>query len=131
MTVFYTFFFLNCVWWNRSPCCLYFSLPPFRGQPKAKCHPRWQPISGLAVHCRLGRLLDSNSGLQFHNLVLLPMSYHCSLTSVHLGTWEDDRLHFVLYFKNVWLGGEGRLGNWLREVLINFPATRPLFLATI
>jgi hypothetical protein len=31
-----------------------------------------------AVHCRLGRLLDLNPGLQFHNLVLLPMSHHCS-----------------------------------------------------
>ncbi len=45
----------------------------------------------LAVHCRLGRLPDSNSGLQFHNLVSLPISYHCSLqpfqvvsTSSHL-----------------------------------------------
>ncbi len=40
------FFFLNCFWWNRSPYCLYFPLPPLRGQPTAKCHPRWQPISG-------------------------------------------------------------------------------------
>jgi hypothetical protein len=31
-----------------------------------------------AVHCRLGRLLDSNPGLQFYNLVSLPMSHHCS-----------------------------------------------------
>jgi hypothetical protein len=40
------FFLLNCFWWNRSPYCLYFPLPPLRGQPTAKCHPRWQPISG-------------------------------------------------------------------------------------
>jgi hypothetical protein len=32
-----------------------------------------------AVYCRLGRLLYSNPGLQFHNLVSLPMSHHCSL----------------------------------------------------
>jgi hypothetical protein len=32
------------------------------------------PSKGLAVHCRLGRLLDSNPGLQFHNLVALPIS---------------------------------------------------------
>ncbi len=31
-----------------------------------------------AVHYRLGRLLDSNPGLQFYNLMLLPMSHHCS-----------------------------------------------------
>jgi hypothetical protein len=41
-----SFFFLNCFWWNRSPYCLYFPLPPLRGQPTAKRHPRWQPISG-------------------------------------------------------------------------------------
>jgi hypothetical protein len=40
------FFFLNCFWWNRSPYYLYFPLPPLREQPTAKCHPRWQPISG-------------------------------------------------------------------------------------
>ncbi len=32
-----------------------------------------------AVHCRLGRLLDLNPGLEFCNLVSLPMSHHCSL----------------------------------------------------
>jgi hypothetical protein len=42
----FIFFFLNCFWWNRSPYCYYFPLPPLRGQPTAKCHPRWQPISG-------------------------------------------------------------------------------------
>jgi hypothetical protein len=64
-------FFLHCFCWNRS-------LPPLRGQPTGKCYPRWQPIQGLAIHCRLGRLLDSNPGLQYHNLVSLPMSHHCS-----------------------------------------------------
>jgi hypothetical protein len=72
------FFFLNYFWWNISPYCIYSPLPPLRGQPSAKCHPRWQPILGLAVLCRLGRLLDSNPGLQLHNLVSLPMSHHCS-----------------------------------------------------
>ncbi len=38
------FFFLNCFWWNRSPYCLFSPLPPLRGLPIAKCHPRWQPI---------------------------------------------------------------------------------------
>jgi hypothetical protein len=58
-----TFFFLKCFWWKRSPCCLFSPLPPLRGQPTGKCHPRWQPIYGLGVLCRLGRLLDSNPGL--------------------------------------------------------------------
>ncbi len=40
------FIFFNSFWWNRSPYCLYFPLPPLRGQPTAQCHPRWQPISG-------------------------------------------------------------------------------------
>ncbi len=75
---FFFFFLLNCFWRNRSPNCLNSPLPPLRGQPTGKCHPRWQPIEGLAVHCRLGRLVDSNPGLQFHNLVSLRMSHHCS-----------------------------------------------------
>ncbi len=28
---------------------------PIRGQPAAKCHPRWQPTRRLAVSCGLGR----------------------------------------------------------------------------
>ncbi len=58
---------------------IYSPLPHPRGQPTAKCHPRWQPVLGLAIHCRLGRLLDSNPGLLFHNVASLPMSHHCSL----------------------------------------------------
>jgi hypothetical protein len=37
-------------------------------------HPRWQSIQGLAVHCMLGRLLESNLGLQVYSLVSLPLS---------------------------------------------------------
>ncbi len=70
------FFFLNCFWWIRSPYCLYSPLLPLIGQPTVKYHPRWQPIWGLAVHCRLGKLLDSNPGLQFYNLASPPMSHH-------------------------------------------------------
>jgi hypothetical protein len=73
------FFFLIVFGGTEVPIILHFPLLPLRGQPTVKCHPRWQPISGLAVHCRLGRLLDSNPGLQFYNLVSLPMSHHCSL----------------------------------------------------
>ncbi len=64
------FFFLNYFWWNISPYCIYSPLPPLRGQPSA-------------VRCRLGRLLDSNPGLQLHNLVSLPMSHHWSLPMSH------------------------------------------------
>ncbi len=31
------------------------SFAPHRGQPAAKCHPRWQPTRRLAVSCGLGR----------------------------------------------------------------------------
>jgi hypothetical protein len=72
------FFFLIVFGGTEVPIIFNFPLPPLRGQPTVKSHPRWQPISGLAVHCRLGRLLDSNPGLQFYNLVSLPMSHHCS-----------------------------------------------------
>jgi hypothetical protein len=63
----------------------YFSLLPLRGQPTVEYHPRWQPIQGLAVHYRLGRLPDSNPELQVYSLVSLPMSHHCSLeNTTHL-----------------------------------------------
>jgi hypothetical protein len=34
---------------------IFSSVAPHRGQPAAKCHPRWQPTRRLAVSCRLGR----------------------------------------------------------------------------
>ncbi len=73
-----SFFFPNCFWWTEAPFCIYSPLPPLRGQATVEYHPRWQPIQGLAVHCRLGRLPDSNPGLQVYSLVSLPMSHHCS-----------------------------------------------------
>jgi hypothetical protein len=63
---------------QRHLLCIYSPLPPLRGQPTVEYPPRWQPIRGLAVHCRLRRLPNSNSGLQVYSLVLLPMSLHCS-----------------------------------------------------
>jgi hypothetical protein len=47
-----------------------------------------------AVHCRLGRLLDSNSGLQLYNLVSLPMSHHCSQMSHHCSHNEPPLLPY-------------------------------------
>jgi hypothetical protein len=51
----------------------------------------WKPASCYTMWCSpskdwqstLRRLLDSNPGLLFHNLVSLPMSHHCSLKSHH------------------------------------------------
>jgi hypothetical protein len=34
---------------------IFTSVAPHRGQPAAKCHPRWQPTRRLAVSCGLGR----------------------------------------------------------------------------
>ncbi len=67
------FFFLNNFWWNRSPYCLYFPLPSLRGQPTAKCNPRWQPISGQQSTVGWGdgfepRTAVLQSGLQYYNL---------------------------------------------------------------
>ncbi len=42
--------------------------------------------------CRLRRLLDSNPGLLFHNLVLLPLSHHCSQMSHHCSNNEPPLL---------------------------------------
>ncbi len=83
------YFFLDCFWWTRSPClyCIYSPLPPFRGQPTVKYRPRWQPISGLAVYCRLGRWPNSNPGLKVYNLVPLPLSHHYTQLSHHYSHW--------------------------------------------
>ncbi len=50
---------------------LFYSAAPQR-TATAKCYTGWQPIQGLAVHCRLGTLLVLNPGLRFHNLVSAP-----------------------------------------------------------
>jgi hypothetical protein len=64
-----------------------FSSAPLR-QPTVEYHPTWQPIQGLAVHGRLGRLPDLNPGLQVYCLLSLPMSRHCSLSIVELSLEE-------------------------------------------
>jgi hypothetical protein len=52
-----TFFFFLCFWRTSSSFFVTFSsVTPRRGQPTAKCHPRWQPNSRLAVSCELPRL---------------------------------------------------------------------------
>ncbi len=77
----YIYFFLNCFWWNRSPYYFKFSSAAPQRTATVKCHPRWQPISGLAVHCRLGRLLDSNqSGVATNEPPLLPRKVYTALT---------------------------------------------------
>jgi hypothetical protein len=49
----------------EAPFRIYSPLPPLRGQPIVEHYPRWQPIQGLAVHGRLGKLLDSNPDCRF------------------------------------------------------------------
>ncbi len=80
-----------------------------------------------AVHRRLGRLLDSNPGLQFYNLVSLPMSHHCSQRAVVAhweqwwligssgGSWEQwcrvytNTVSYVCMYQQA-VGGRGRGG---------------------
>ncbi len=51
-----SFFFLCMFLANQRFIFLIFtSVAPHRGQPAAKCHPRWQPTRRLAVSCGLGR----------------------------------------------------------------------------
>jgi hypothetical protein len=52
-----------------------------------------------AVHCRLGRLLDSNPGLQFYNLVSLPMSHHCSLKPPLLEKLTLSAVDDLIFYK--------------------------------
>jgi hypothetical protein len=53
----FTFFFFFICFWRTSGSffMIFSSVAPHRGQPPAKCHPRWQPIRRLAVNCGLGR----------------------------------------------------------------------------
>ncbi len=56
--IFSDFFFSLYVFWRTSGYLIvifFSSVTPHRGQPAAKCHPRWQPITRLAVSCGLGR----------------------------------------------------------------------------
>jgi hypothetical protein len=48
---FFKFFLAN----QRFIFVIFSSVAPHRGQPAAKCHPRWQPTRRLAVSCGLGR----------------------------------------------------------------------------
>jgi hypothetical protein len=50
------FFFFICFWQTSGSFFIVFSsVAAHRGQPAAKCHPRWQPTRKLAVSCGLGR----------------------------------------------------------------------------
>ncbi len=52
----YNFFFPCMFFANQLFIFVIFtSVAPHRGQPAAKCHPRWQPTRRLAVSCGLGR----------------------------------------------------------------------------
>jgi hypothetical protein len=70
MNIFFLYFFGG----PEALFSIYSPLPPLRGQPTVEYHPRWQAIQGLAVHCKLGRLPDSNPGLQAYSLVSLPLN---------------------------------------------------------
>ncbi len=49
------YFFGFFLWANGSFLIIFSSVAPHKGQPAAKCHPRWQPTRRLAVSCGLGR----------------------------------------------------------------------------
>jgi hypothetical protein len=56
------FFSLIVFGGTEVPIVYIFPLPPIRGQPTAKCHSQMATHLMTAVHCGLGRLLDSNPG---------------------------------------------------------------------
>jgi hypothetical protein len=58
--------------------CLYFSSAAPQRTAYSEVPSQMATHLRTAVHCGLGRLLDSNPELQFYNLVSLPMSHHCS-----------------------------------------------------
>jgi hypothetical protein len=70
---------------------IFSSVAPHRGQPSAKCHPRWQPTRGLAVSCGLGRrwiwTLDCRTTVWCATIEppRLPLSHHASLMYQYLG----------------------------------------------
>ncbi len=50
-------------------------------QPTVKYYPRWQPIIGLTVHCKLG-IARFEPGTQLFCLVLLSVSHRYSSTKI-------------------------------------------------
>jgi hypothetical protein len=79
------FFFIFFLQTSCSFFIIFSSVVPHRGQPAAKCHPRWQPTSRFAVNCGLGR----------HRI----RTRDCR-TTVWCSTFEPLRLPKPL--KNVW-----------------------------
>ncbi len=89
------FFFLHMFLANHGTSGSFFiifsSVAPHRGQPSAKCHPRWQPTRGLAVSCGLGRhwiwTLDCRTTVWCATIEppRLPLSHHASLMYQYLG----------------------------------------------
>ncbi len=92
-------FFLICFWRTSDSFFVIFScIVPDRGQPAAKCHPRWQPTKRLAVSCGLGR---RQCPLQVKNKPVARFSTtHLPLNSAwpRTGTLHMDEIHreFVL-----------------------------------
>jgi hypothetical protein len=89
------FFFLSCFLWNRSPFLYIFSSAAPQRTAYSEMPSQIASHLRTAVHCRLGRLLDLNPGLQFYNLVSLPMSttapimsHHCSHNEPPLLPWN-------------------------------------------
>jgi hypothetical protein len=96
------FFSLIVFGGTEVPIVYIFPLPPLRGQPATKSHPRWQPISGQQSTVGWGdcwiRTQDCSFTIWCHYQwattalcneppLLPPMSHHCSL---------DDRLMIVV-----------------------------------
>jgi hypothetical protein len=95
------FFFFICFWRTSGSFFMIFSsVAPHRGQPPAKCHPRWQPIRRLAVSCGLGRhwirTQDCRTTVWCATIeppCLPPLSHHASLLSHHASLREAHEIY--------------------------------------
>jgi hypothetical protein len=105
------FFFSLYVFWRTSGpfFTIFSSLAPHRGQPAAKCHPRWQPARRWAISCGLGRhrirtrdcrttvwRTTIEPPLLHHDMYMYMYSYMCLYTcdlvvypSIHLDLGES------------------------------------------
>jgi hypothetical protein len=107
------FFFFICFWRTSGSFFMIFSsVAPHRGQPPAKCHPRWQPIRRLAVSCGLGRhwirTQDCRTTvwcatieppcLPYWATMPPKLSHHASLTR-YIWQWQQRNLPVLVWWK--------------------------------
>ncbi len=103
---------------QRFTFIMFFSVAPHRGQPAAKCHPRWQPTRRLAVSCGLGRRRIRTRDCRttvWHTTIEPPRLRGVVALGRRGGSWEAwfrfwDKVVEKLMLLCLYSWGQGQLG---------------------